>query len=144
MDQRIKNRRLRNELRRFGTDLLYEVSGENEVTTLNKFNQIVKIIYPNEYPFKQPNVYINNKEYLSILCNPTFSTDNIIKLANVNCLCCISILCGNNWNAGINILDILNEIDKFYTLKKRYVERIYATKIKDKYLYPDSNIIEYL
>jgi len=72
------------------------------------------------YPFKQPDVYIKNKNYKSLLN----LSDKWVKLFKIfkqsdkpKCLCCSSILC--NWYAGYTMKHILDEIKKNLTYRLR-------------------------
>ena len=57
------------------------------------------------YPFKCPDVYINNTMYIKLL-----ESISIKKKYTKECLCCKSICCDNKWKPIFKIKDILNEI----------------------------------
>jgi hypothetical protein len=74
-------------------------------------NNIMVIVYFKidlsyySYPFKYPDVYINNIKYIKLL-----ELISIQKNFTKECLCCKSICCENKWKPTFKIKDILNEI----------------------------------
>ena len=61
-----------------------------------------------DYPFKCPKIFINDKEYISILAEVSAS-----EKLDSECLCCKSICCHNTWKPCYNIKNILDEIKYF-------------------------------
>ena len=85
------------------------------------------------YPWQHPNlkqIVLKNKKKMFIPYNYFINDFNDIELnefkliTKYNCLCCQSILCGNNWGPTLTIIDIVNEIKHFFNVKQRVKERI--------------------
>ena len=93
-------------------------------TTFGKFFNddrlaIIKLEYPDTYPFSKPNITINRHEYISLL----YMDGNWMKKFNIDmCLCCNSILC--KWNVTHDMLSILKEIEKNLKIKSRLLDII--------------------
>ena len=88
------------------------IDKDNYNNTILTFN-IYKFILSNSYPFKPPDVFINDKNYRNLLCikeqHIVNEIKNEIKNDNKKCLCCTTVLCQQNWNPVKNILYIMNE-----------------------------------
>jgi len=81
----------------------------------------MKMIIPNEYPFRPPEVYINDKNYLDTINNCHIT--RIKKLVQkykytTTCLRCSSSILMNNWSPVLQIKNIFEEIDKNNKLKR--------------------------
>ena len=98
----------------------------------------INIKITNEYPFKAPQVYLNNDKYINLRMVPHKFT----KYISHGCLCCSTILC--NWIPSYNLSDIFKEIKEFIKIKRRIVERIFAERVVDKYFGHYIPIIEFL
>ena len=71
-----------------------------------------------DYPFKPPtNLKVNNKDVRYSLMTRNIMYESI-KFFGINCLCCISVLCANNWLIGIKFTDIINEYERSLKLVK--------------------------
>jgi ubiquitin-protein ligase len=70
---------------------------------------MVSIIVNKYYPFKQPDIFINNIKYSNILKNISIKYNFTDK-----CLCCESITCPNKWKPSYKLELILTEIMKYY------------------------------
>ena len=70
---------------------------------------MISIIADYYYPFKPPDVFINNIKYSKILKKISIKYN----YTDV-CLCCESITCPNNWKPSCKIENILTEIIKYY------------------------------
>ena len=82
------------------------------------------------YPFRPPNIFVNNIKYISLL-RPTPLFHLYKKFLNIpNCLCCNSILC--NWNLNYGCKHILTEVRNNFIIKNRLRRMIYAKKIMNK------------
>jgi hypothetical protein len=102
---------------------------DNKITIDNK-----TIILTKYYPFECPKVYINEKIYNTFLLTSNIQINNILQTYfNINCLCCSSILCHNNWIAKYGIHNILNEISFVNNIKKDIKYIIFLKKIVEKY-----------
>jgi len=100
---------------------------------------------PNTYPFSAPKVVVNSMLYNDFLRihSPTFLT-LLKKITKMNCLCCNSFLCGENWTPVAKLGKIIVEIRMFRKCKRDIVNKFYADKIKSKYLIEDVNLDEWL
>tara|TARA_B100000123_G_scaffold240326_1_gene193453 strand:- start:105 stop:572 length:468 start_codon:yes stop_codon:yes gene_type:complete len=96
---------------------------------VNYKNLLIEINFIGFFPFQKPDVLINNKYYNNILIfNDQFFINHLKKL-NINCLCCESILCTNNWSPMFGIINILDEIKKNHTLINNIIKLKYLDKI---------------
>jgi len=112
----------------------FRVIGENEVAiTLiykDKYIMEVKCLFPKEYPFRPPQIKINDHEY-----TPYLSTLQNIKLYDdVKCLCCISLCCRENWGPQNSFIDIIKEIFKNLDIVYIPIENKLYRSIMNKYL----------
>lgn len=104
-----------------------------------------KFVITNHYPFKPPKLYINNRplDYYYEIKNSKFN-ECLKKYMGIECFCCETILCSNNWGPQFTINSILDEIDKFRNYRYEIIIRILVGIIKRKYLIDDINIIGWL
>jgi hypothetical protein len=121
----------------------------DEEPTNNQINKIINPIYKfiikKYYPFTAPEVYYKNVTYENVYKMSSQREINHLKiLTNLECLCCSSILCSNNWNITLNFIDIINEINNYKKIKRNIFIKILADKIKNKYLINDINLDCYL
>lgn len=110
-----------------------------------KDNKYYKFIISNYYPFNAPKIYINDKYILFYhqIKNLEF---NILlkKYTGIECFCCETILCANNWSPIFTFNHILNDINRYKNARHEIIVRIIVDVIKRKYLIDDINIIEWL
>jgi hypothetical protein len=111
----------------------------------SKDNKYYKFIISNYYPFKPPKLYINNKPftYYYEIKNYQFN-ENLKKYIGIECFCCRSMLCMNNWGPQFTIISVLDEINICRDARNQILIRIMIDVIKRKYLLNDINIIEWL
>jgi hypothetical protein len=69
---------------------------------------------------------------------------NLKKYTGIQCFCCETILCSNNWGPQFTIKNILDDINKYRDARREVIVRIIVDIIKRKYLIYDTNIIEWL
>lgn len=98
-------------------------------------NILIKIIIPDEYPFRPPKIYFcknhEDTNYKQILMMGTFFRNELETIAGKGiCLCCRTITC--NWGPINNIMDIANEIKENLLLKQKIMSRIHLRKLKNK------------
>ena len=94
----------------------------------------VKFIISSDYPFKPPEVKIGKYDYKSLLRKPLYIKQSYMEnVIGINCMCCDTIICRNNWSLHYNLSDILQEIKKFWKFKKKFMEVFHCRKIVDKY-----------
>ena len=73
-------------------------------------NWIIEAHVPQMYPFKAPQVYINQKNYRDMLIFRSSKFREILKANGITCLCCQSILCTSNWAPIKMIHNIFDEV----------------------------------
>ena len=62
----------------------------------------------------------------------------------MQCFCCESILCSNNWGPQFTMKDIFEEVKQFRDICKEIAHRVIIDVVKRKYLIDDINILEWL
>ena len=82
------------------------------------------------------------------LNNVLLKTEKYKKLlkyvSGLECLCCNSYLCNNNWNPSITFDKIINQIEGYKTFKYRISIKIILDKVKEKYLNRDIELDSWL
>ena len=110
-----------------------------------KDNKYYKFIITSHYPFKPPKLYINDKSISFYHQNTNLEfMKNLKKYTGIQCFCCETILCSNNWGPQFTIKNILDDINKYRDARREVIVRIIVDVIKRKYLIDDTNIIEWL
>lgn len=130
-------RRLVNESRRWPDNMF--MINDNEAYALcddiiPNIDIVLTIKYTRNYPFKPPEVYLNNKNIIEYFGSSRLFYDDLHKITNRKCLCCHNLLCKYNWGPILNTIDIINEIKYIFRTKIRLIERYICKKITDKYL----------
>jgi len=110
-----------------------------------KDNNYYKIIMSNNYPFNPPKLYVNGKSILFYhkIINFQFNK-SLKKYIGINCFCCESILCDNNWGPSLTFTSILDELNIYKDVRHQILIRIILDVIKRKYLIDDINIVDWL
>lgn len=104
-----------------------------------------QIIVNSNFPFNAPKLLINFKPYCNYLYIKSDKfKENIYKYKNIRCLCCNTILCGNNWSPCFTFKHIIDEVNNNKSLCIEISKLVYVDIIKKKYLINDINIIEWL
>jgi len=117
------------------------------ITVMDKLynnNNIYSFIMNEDYPFKKPKVEINFVDYSDFLKTSQLSSNILYKMHNIKCLCCSSITCHSNWSPACTINHIILEIRKYKRYKKHILYKIFADKIKYKYLIDDIDLDSWL
>lgn len=99
----------------FETEITYNET--NVVILFKKIN--FKVICGEHYPFRAPKVLVKDKEYNIYLNELQYSNSlnkQIKKMLNIECLCCESLLCPNNWKPSKKIIDIVRQYLYFNSL----------------------------
>ena len=138
--------------KRLGIDISKILDSEREVSLKQIGLQLIRIqkkytenIYINivinkNFPFSQPEVFINGDTYCSYLTNKNNDVKNIILKLNHYCPCCETIL--KNWSCSYFIVDIFDEIEKNMKLYNRYLKMYYIKEyIVKKFSSIDSYVI---
>ena len=88
---------------------------------INNIDFVFKL--PIHYPFVPPELFIGNSKYLNMLRIKLPE----LKAKGIDCLCCKSLTCVNNWKPSKRIIDIL---DEFFNNKKLIKNIIYNRFLK--------------
>jgi len=122
-----------------------------EITTTNNDNittskkSVYKFILNNHYPFRPPEIYLNNIMYSTILqMKSDYEKEMVKKIKGQDCLCCYSVNCSANWSPAIKLYQIINEIKSTLKFKKDIINLMLAEKIKKQYNIPYAYIESYL
>jgi len=141
-------RRLKNESKKWET----EFNNENRHMTLLRdtvfiyfmnIGNIKDIIFevrcglPSEYPFKPPKITYNlgnGKKSMTELYKLSRYESAELKTMNIgmDCLCCYTILCGDNWDVCLKMVDIGKELERLIKLRQRIRKRMMARKVQRK------------
>jgi hypothetical protein len=117
----------------------------NIYENVNNKKMHYKFIINNNYPFLNPNIYVNNIDYKQLLISKTKSEiNNLKKFKGINCLCCASLSCRNNWTPAIKLNNIITEIKKFKQIKRDLIYKLIIDIIKKKYLIDDIELYSWI
>ena len=107
--------------------------------------RVYKFILNSHYPFRPPEIYINNTLYASMLqMSGEYEKEMVKKIKGQDCLCCYSVNCTANWSPAIKLFNIINEIKSTLKFKKDIINLMLAEKIKKQYNIPYAYIESYL
>jgi len=108
-------------------------------------NLIYSFIIDHSYPFRQPKVRINFRDYYQFLkSNYVPFSEFIKKQYKINCLCCSSMTCSDNWTPANTIIKLIQEIRMFKNYRRNFINKLMADKIKLKYLIDDIDLNSWL
>lgn len=118
-------------------------TNNDNITTTKK--RVYKFILNSHYPFRPPEIYLNNTIYANILqMKGDYEKEMVKKLKGQDCLCCYSVNCTTNWSPAIKLFQIINEIKSTLKFKKDIINLMLAEKIKKQYNIPYAYIESYL
>ena len=113
----------------------------------NNISPLLNLTITELYPFKVPEVKYFDKDIRDIYkvhlqkeLQELLEKNRVCILCKKNncqgcyCMCCSTIICSNNWNPHMKLIDIINEFERFIDIKCRLIERIHCKKVQDKYL----------
>lgn len=132
-------------------DATYNEDNKNNVNSIITINIMFQYNHfsfdiTNRYPFIPPKNfrcnYINYKNLLRISSPKTL--EELKKYKGINCLCCHTIACGDNWGPSIRMIDFINEYNKIKQYRRDIINRVLVEKIISKYLISDINLCEWL
>ena len=147
-------------------DPLFENNNNNNIYNKNKYIEVItpnhnRLVFtlPNDYPFKPPlGLTINGENYRVLLKSMPIRIQylydhpndlyfqekaNITHFKKPSCLCCSTLLCGENWTPVCTMYSILNEIKGHNDLKRQIVYKLSLKPIFDKYELP-IDLLRYL
>ena len=115
------------------------------IEVLSKYgNKFIFYIDAN-YPFKNPEkIFLNNNNYLNTLKLIKPFRKLLKETSNVECLCCHSLTCQNNWTPCKRLWELVDEGDRVILMKKKIFYLYYARKIACDFLTHDIPIESYL
>jgi hypothetical protein len=97
------------------------------------------------YPFTCPRVTINGLNQYNFFKVPSNRFKTILQyISGLQCLCCDSVLCANNWGPAITLYKIVNQIEEYKKIKLNIQQKILADQIKQKYLNRDIDLDSWL
>jgi ubiquitin-protein ligase len=106
--------------------------------------KIYNFVISNNYPFEPPKVYINNKNYRQFLRCPNKFLKILKYIRGIDCLCCNSCICRNNWSPAMTMKYIIEEITYNKMTKFNIMIKILLDKIKEKFLNRDIELDSWL
>ena len=65
-------------------------------------------------------------------------------VSGLDCLCCNSYVCKNNWSPSVTMEVMINQIKQYKTYKYFIFIKLILDKIKEKYLHRDINLDSWL
>ena len=119
----------------------YKLNGGNINVTfyINGYKYLFEV--SQNYPFTVPKLFINGIHHNDFFNLKSERFRKLIKyVSNIDCLCCNSYLCYNNWAPAITFSNIIDQINDYKTIKYLIIYKIILDKIKEKYLNPDINL----
>lgn len=112
---------------------------------INNKSNTLKFIIDYEYPFTCPKVYINGNRYNDYLRTKTsYESFHLKNTTGLDCFCCASITCQNNWTPITLICKIIDEIIYYRNIRRNFANKILIKYIKNKYLIQDIDIESWL
>ena len=88
-----------------------------------------------DYPFKSPDIYLNNIPYLKYLA---------FKWNGNPCMCCVSKFCSNNWCPAFTLPLIINDVYETIHIKQQKTRLLLINVIKNKYLNQDIPLEDFI
>lgn len=135
-------------LEKYGNYSLIENKETNKIEMLINYDEdIIKIVFPDSYPFTSPTLYINKLNYREMLVFRTKWYRDYMEENHIDCLCCISVLCSNRWFPAITITRIIEEYISNKIYVKKMIHTYYVRRItRDNNLCQEliDKILEYL
>jgi hypothetical protein len=114
--------------------------GDIKIGVTKSTNKFIFNIYK-DYPFSPPRVTLNgiNQHRLLSISSRRFLI--ILRyITGLECLCCESLLCKNNWSPALTLHNIIIQLEEYKNIKRNIQLKILADQIKEKYLNRDINL----
>jgi hypothetical protein len=96
----------------------------------------------NNYPFVAPiRLIINTQDQNRFFDLRTQRFRTILKyITGLECLCCNSYLCKNNWTPAVTLPNIITQVEEYKVIKKNIAVKLLLDQIKLKYLNRDIDL----
>ena len=110
-----------------------------------KDNNNYKFIIGKYYPFKPPKIEINkiSINFYHQMTNEAFSK-SLKKYCGIDCFCCQTILCSDNWSPKYTFNSIFEDINGYRNARREVVIRIILDVLKRKWLISDIDLAKWL
>jgi hypothetical protein len=126
------------------SSIKYDLNGKVYISFTISNTQYIFNICTN-YPFTAPKAYINGKSHSEFFRLPSNRFINILQyVSGLDCFCCNSLLCTNNWRCAITLEKVINQLEEYKTIKYNIVLKLLADKIKEQYLHRDIDLDSWL
>ena len=90
------------------------------------------ISFPARYPWCPPNVSYYGKDIQELYRTNQIFEKDILKISDMGCMCCGSILCKHRWGITRKLQEIIDEFIKVTSWRARVVERLLCKKIQNQ------------
>ena len=140
------NRRLDNEMKKLAA-LPYDVHRYADHMHIHVRDiGIVTLKFSESYPFKKPEIIVNEMPYKQFLRSPSQRFDAFLdKICKECCLLCHSYECSARWSASVTIGMIIDDIRRVQRMKQCACHYWLLESIKNKFnVHPEIPIFDYL
>lgn len=115
------------------------------LVTLNRNEDTYMFNIPSNYPFSPPKLTMNGLNIKEFFDLKTKRFKNLIKyVGEIECMCCNTYLCPNNWNPALTFDKIINQINHYKNIKYLIMIKLMADQIKLQYLNSDIDLDSWL
>ena len=122
----------------------YTIHG-NILVSFKKLQNTYLFNIPSNYPFTSPRLYINGMEHNRFFNLASNRFTSVLKyISGLDCLCCHSLLCKNNWSPAVTMEHVINEMEEYKNYKYLIFIKLILDKIKKKYLNRDIDLDSWL
>lgn len=119
--------------------------GGNILVSFKKLHNKYIFNIPGNYPFMPPRVYINEMEQDRFFNLASTRLTTVLKyVSGLDCLCCHSFLCKNNWSPSVTMERVINQMEEYKNYKYLIFIKLILDKIKEKYLNRDIDLDSWL
>lgn len=141
-------RRIKNELiviKNQYDNILVTSDNEELNVIFRKKNNNYTFIINNNYPFDPPKLKINDQGSYEFFNLRTNKFKNTLKyISGIECMCCNTYLCKNNWSPKITLDKIVDQIEYYKKIKYFIFIKHIVDKIKETYLNKDIDLESWL
>jgi ubiquitin-protein ligase len=124
------NKETENIIKKYNNFRLDEMPNSTTIKmTIEHRGDIIEILFPDQFPFRKPQIHLNGKIYHDMLYLNTSYFKNYLNNMGIKCLCCQSIMCTRNWIPCRRIIEILDEVTNNKKLVREMIYTYYLEKI---------------